>query len=171
MYRPKWTACGSSGSSFGRRLEASGSSSSSQLPPQRGGRCWPSGPLRALPALSVRRRWNQSTYSSVPSSTSSIVHQGPRRVISSVLEGPIVDSARACPVHLQLGLQRPDPQPGRLQLLQLRRSETRRLAPIDLLLPPPRVDRLVADLQQPRDLRDRLPAATRSSARRRNSAG
>src|SRR5439155_26724785 len=60
-------------------------------------------------------------------------------------------------VHRQLGLERPDPQPGRSQLLTLGRAQTRQLAAVDLLLPPPAVDRLVADLQQPRHLGDRLP--------------
>src|SRR5207249_1550802 len=54
-------------------------------------------------------------------------------------------------------LERPDPQPRRPQLLTLRRAQPRQLTPVDLLLPPPAVDRLVADLQQPRDLSDRLP--------------
>src|SRR5215210_3664903 len=60
-------------------------------------------------------------------------------------------------MHRQLRLKHANPQPSRAQLLTLRRAQPRQLPLVDLLVPPPRVDRLVADLQQPRDVGNRLP--------------
>ncbi len=59
-------------------------------------------------------------------------------------------------VHRQLRLELPDPQPRRTQLLTLHRAKAGQLAAVNQLLPPPRVDRLIADFEQPRDLGDRL---------------
>src|SRR5439155_5317435 len=61
------------------------------------------------------------------------------------------------PVHGKLRLQLPNPSPRNPQLLAPLRTQPRQLAEVDQLLPPPRVDRLVADLQQLRHLGDRLP--------------
>jgi hypothetical protein len=71
-------------------------------------------------------------------------------------------------MHLRLRLELTDPPASLPQFLSLRRAQPRQLAPIDQLLPPPAVDRLVTDLEPSRT---GLPAATRSSACRRNSAG
>src|SRR5579883_3100362 len=60
-------------------------------------------------------------------------------------------------MHLQLRLELLDPPASRPQLLPLLRAQPRQLAPINQLLPPPAIDRLVADLQQPRDLPHRPP--------------
>src|SRR6266511_5011585 len=75
------------------------------------------------------------------------------------------------PMHRELGLELLDPTSRCAQLLALARAQPRQLAAIDQLLTPPAVDRLIADLEQARNLGDCLTAATRSSARRRNSAG
>src|SRR5206468_2902701 len=49
------------------------------------------------------------------------------------------------------------PRPSRAKLLPLLRAQPRQLALVDQLLPPPTVDRLIADLEQARHLSDRLP--------------
>jgi hypothetical protein len=58
-------------------------------------------------------------------------------------------------VDRQLGLQLRDPTPGRCQLCLLRRGQSWLVAGVDAVLPAPGVDRLVADLEVMRDLRDR----------------
>ncbi len=81
----------------------------------------------------------------------------PRR--SAFWAHQLLQKLSGAPVHRQLRLKRPNPQPGRAQLLTLRRAQPRQLTTIDLILPPPAVDRLIAHLKQPRDLSDRLPCS------------
>src|SRR5262249_11953446 len=59
-------------------------------------------------------------------------------------------------MHRELSLQLLDPPARLAQLLALLRAQSGQLTPTDLLLPPPDVDRLVADLEQTRDLTHRL---------------
>src|SRR5436190_18671536 len=59
-------------------------------------------------------------------------------------------------MHGELRLQLADPPPRHAQLLSLLRAQPRQLALVNQLLPPPAVDRLVAHLEQPRDLPHRL---------------
>src|SRR5690349_11840666 len=59
----------------------------------------------------------------------------------------------------QLRLELDDAPARRGQLGQLRRRYPRQLATIDLVLPPPAVDRLVGDLEQPSHVLDRPAGA------------
>src|SRR6266508_5495784 len=59
-------------------------------------------------------------------------------------------------MHRELGLELLDPTSRCAQLLALARAQPRQLAAIDQLLTPPAVDRLIADLEQERNLGDCL---------------
>ena len=59
-------------------------------------------------------------------------------------------------MHRHLRLELADPLPSRRQLGPLRRAQPSLHAPVDAILATPAVDRLIADPQIVRDLRDRL---------------
>ena len=75
------------------------------------------------------------------------------------------------PVHRELGLELTDPPSGCHQLGLVRRGQAGLEAPVDAILSPPRVDRLVADTRIGRDLGDLRPVSIRSRTRHRNSGG
>jgi hypothetical protein len=60
------------------------------------------------------------------------------------------------PKRVKVSLQLADPTPRRSQILTLGPAQPWKLTAVDLLLTPPRVDRLVAHLEQPCDLTHRL---------------